>query len=65
MVASHIGPSLGACGSLLTIISSQPLLADGYDTVSLHHANCEQVSARIFAILRISPQRVAAFAVHI
>ena len=52
-------------GSLLTINSRQPLRVDGYDPFSLHHPNCQQVSARIFATLGISPQRVAASAVHI
>jgi hypothetical protein len=51
MVASHIGTSLGAWGSLLTINSRQPLRVDGYFTLGMHHADCEQVSARIFATL--------------
>jgi hypothetical protein len=65
MGASHIGSSLRAWGSLLTIISSQPLRLDGYDTVGFQHAYCEQVSARICAALGMRPQRVAASAVHI
>ena len=65
MGASHIGTMLGAWGSLLTIISRQPLRVDGDDPVSLHHANCKQVSTRIFAALGIRPQRVAACAVYI
>ena len=65
MGTSHIGTSLGAWGSLLTINSRQPLRVDGYDPVGMHHANCEQVSARIFAALGIRPKRVAASAVHI
>ena len=65
MGPSHIGPSLGAWGSLLTIKSRQPLRVDGYDLLGSHHANCEQVSTRILAALEIRPQRVAAFAVHI
>jgi hypothetical protein len=64
MGASHIGTMLGAWGSLLTIISRQPLRVDGYDPFSLYHANCKQVSTRIFAALGVSPQRVAASAVH-
>jgi hypothetical protein len=65
MGASHIGILLWAWGSLLTFNSRQPLRADGYDPVRSHHANCQQVSTRIFAALEIRPQRVAAFAVHI
>ena len=65
MGASHIGILLGAWGSLLTINSRQFLRVDGYDPLGSHHANCEQVSTRIFAALEIRPQRVAAFAVHI
>ena len=65
MGASHIRTSLGAWSSLLTINSRQPLRVDGYDPLGMHYANCQQVSVRIFAILGISPQRVAAFAVHI
>jgi hypothetical protein len=76
MGASHIGTSLGAWGSLLTINSRQPLRprtrvnmgrkkVDGYVPVGMHHANCQQVSSRIFAALRIRLQRVAASAVHI
>jgi hypothetical protein len=34
---------------LLTINSRQLLWVDGYDPLGMHHANCEQVSARIFA----------------
>jgi hypothetical protein len=65
MEASHIGTSPGAWGSLLTINSRQPLRMDGYDPVGMHDANCEQVSARIFAALGMRPQRVAASVVHI
>jgi hypothetical protein len=50
---------------LLTINSREPLRVDGYDPVVMHHANREQVSARIFAALGIRPQRVAACAVHV
>jgi hypothetical protein len=64
MGASHIGTSLRAWGSLLTISCRQPLRVNGYNPVSLHHANCEQVSTQIFAALGIRPQRVAATAVH-
>jgi hypothetical protein len=49
MEASQIGTSPGAWGSLLTINSRQLLRVDGYDPLGMHHANCEQVSARIFA----------------
>jgi hypothetical protein len=55
MGASQIGISLGAWGSLLTINSRQPLRVDGYDPVGMHHPNCQQVSARIFAVLGIRP----------
>jgi hypothetical protein len=48
--------SLEAWDSLLTINSRQPLRVDGYDLVGMHHANCQQVSARIFAALGIHPQ---------
>jgi hypothetical protein len=65
MGASHIGTMLGAWGSLLTIISRQPLRVDGYDPLGIHHTYCQQVSARIFAVLGIASQRVAACAVHI
>ena len=76
MGASHIGTLLGAWISLLTINSRQPLRprtrvnkgrknVDGYVPVGMYHANCQQVSARIFAALGIRPQRVAACAVHI
>ena len=65
MVASHIGTLLGGWGSLLTINSREPLRVGGYDPVVMHHANCEQVSARIFAALGMRPQRVAASAIHI
>jgi putative component of membrane protein insertase Oxa1/YidC/SpoIIIJ protein YidD len=65
MGASHMGSSLGAWGSLLTINSCQPLRVNGYDPVGMHHTNCEQVSAPIFAALGMRPQRVAASAVHI
>ena len=65
MEASHIGTSLWLWGSLLTINCRQPLRVDGYNPVGFHHANCQQVSARIFAALGICPQRVAAFAVNI
>jgi hypothetical protein len=51
MGATHIGTSLGAWCSLLTINSRQPLWVDGYDSVGLHHANYEQGSARIFTAL--------------
>jgi len=50
---------------LLTINSREPLRVGGYDPVVMHHANCEQVSARIFAALGIRSQRVAASAIHI
>jgi hypothetical protein len=60
-----MGSSLGAWGSLLTLSSREPLRVDGYNPFSLHHANRQQVSAPIFAILGVSPQRVAASAVHI
>ena len=65
MGASHIGSSFGAWGSLLTINSRQPLRGDGYDPVGLQHANCQQVSARIFFAHGIGSQRVAASTVHI
>jgi hypothetical protein len=65
MGASHMGSSLRAWVSLLTLSSREPLRVDGYDPFSLHHANRQQVSAPIFAILGVSPQRVAASAVHI
>jgi hypothetical protein len=76
MGASHIGSSLGGWGSLLTINSRQPLRprtrvnkgrkkVDGYVSVGMYHANCQQVSPRSFAALRIRSQRVAASAVHI
>ena len=65
MEASHIGTSLEAWGSLLTINSRQPLRVDSYDPVGMHHADREQVSARIFAALWVRPQRVAASAVHV
>ena len=55
MAASHIGTSLRAWGSLLTLSSRQPLRVDGYNPVGTHHANRQQVSARIFAILLDSP----------
>ncbi len=55
MGASHTGTLLGAWGSLLTINSRQPLRVDGYDPICMHHANCQQVSARIFAALGIRP----------
>ena len=64
MGASHIGTSLRAWGSLLTL-SRRPLRVDGYNPVGFQHAYCEQVSARIFAALGMRPQRVAASAVHI
>ena len=60
-----MGSSLRAWGPLLTLSSREPLRVDGYDPFSLHHANRQQVSAPIFAILGVSPQRVAASAVHI
>jgi len=41
MEASHIRTSLGAWSSLLTINSEESLRVDGYDPVSMHHANCE------------------------
>ena len=53
--ASHIGILLGAWGSLLTINSRQLLRVDGYDPLGMHHANCEQVSAPIFAALGMRP----------
>ena len=65
MGASHIGSSFGAWVSLLTINSRQPLRGDGYDPLGMHHTYYEQVSARIFAVLGIGSQRVAASAVHI
>jgi hypothetical protein len=65
MGASHMGSWFGTWGSLLTINSREPLRVDGYDPIGMHHANRQQISARIFAILGVSPQRVAAFAVHI
>jgi hypothetical protein len=76
MGASYIGSSLGAWGSWLTLNSSQPLRprtqvnkgrkkVDGYVPVSLHHANCQQVSPRSFAALGIRSQRVVAFAAHV
>ncbi len=65
MGASHIGSSFGPWVSLLTINSRQPLRVEGYDPVGLQHANCQQVSARIFFGLGIGSQRVAASAVHI
>ena len=40
MEASHIRTSLGAASTLLTINSRQLLRVDGYDLVSMHHANC-------------------------
>jgi hypothetical protein len=55
MGASHMGSSLGAWGSLLTINSRRLLRVDGYDTLGMHHANCEQVSAPIFAALGMRP----------
>jgi hypothetical protein len=64
MGASHIGTSLRAWGSLLTISCRQPLRVNGYNPVGFHYANCEQVSALILAALGIRPQRVAATAVH-
>jgi hypothetical protein len=38
MGASHVGTSLGAWGSLLTINSGQPLRVDGYNPVGFQHA---------------------------
>jgi hypothetical protein len=45
---------------LLTINSRRLLWVDGYDPLGLHHADREQVSARIFAALWVRPQRVTA-----
>ena len=39
MGASHIGTSLRAWVSLLTIISTQPLRADGYNPVGFQYTN--------------------------
>ena len=39
MAASHIGTSLGAWGSLLTLSSREPLRVNGYNPVGFQYAN--------------------------
>src|SRR3712207_8368583 len=53
-------PISARCRSVLsssTINVRQLLRVDGYDPLGSHHANCQQVSTRIFTVLWIRPQR--------
>jgi hypothetical protein len=65
MASSHFGTSLRVRHSLLTSHGWRPLRVEGHDPVRTHHADREQVFARIFDALGVGPQRVAASAVHI